>query len=157
MQPNSALLAVVLLPLALASAGCGRSVHTESRTLSESVSYDNPENQDRLKQALSAAGIPYDVVIEQRNQEFVRWDVSHSKTVERIQDSLFAPPGRSISLDDERQSRFKAWLEQRGIPYRTMVEDQREYIVWDEADAGRVRAWEEFPSYFDNPPISPRQ
>jgi hypothetical protein len=36
-----------------------------------------------------------------------------------------------------------------------MIEDQREYITWEEADAERVRAWEEFPSYYDSPPISP--
>ena len=151
------IVAVLLLPLAFASAGCGPSAHTEWPTLSESISYGDAADQERFKQALSAAGIPYDVVIEQKNQEFVRWDASHSRAVERIKDSLFLPSGRNISLDDQRQSRFKAWLEQRGIPYRTMIEEQREYVIWEEADAERVRAWEEFPSYYDDPPISPKQ
>jgi hypothetical protein len=26
-----------------------------------------------------------------------------------------------------------------------------EYVVWEEADGDRVRAWGEFPPYYDNP------
>lgn len=148
---------VIVLALVLASAGCHRPVDTESRTLTESVSYSNAEDQERFKQALSDAGIPFDVVVAQRNQEFVRWDASYTKAVERIEDSIFLPSGRSISFDVATQSRFKSWLERSGIPYRTMIEDGREYIVWEAADAERVRSWEEFPSYYDDPPVSPRQ
>jgi len=38
----------------------------------------------------------------------------------------------------------------RGIPFRTVVEGGREYIIWEEIHAERVRAWEEFPSYYGN-------
>lgn len=149
--------AAIVLPAVLVSAGCEHRVDTESRTLTESVAYSDAEDQERFKQALSSAGIPYDVVIEQRNEEFVRWDASYTEAVERIQDAIFVPSGRSISFDAARQARFKSWLEHSGIPYRTMIEDNREHIVWEAADAERARSWEEFPSYYDDPPISPQR
>lgn len=159
LQPGDPMRIVVILVLlpALAITGCDFRVHTESRTISESISYGDAEDQERFKQALSAAGIPYEVVVERRNQEFVRWDAAHGEAVERIKETLFLPSGRHISLDDQRQARFKAWLEQRRIPYRTMMQNQREYVVWEEADAERVRAWPEFPPYYDNPPNSSRR
>ena len=151
----------IVIALSVASAvlceGCDVRVHSESRTLTESVSYGNAEDQERFKQALSNAGIPYDVVTEHRSQEFVRWDASYSEAVQGVKDSIFLPSGRNLSLDEARQLRFKEWLQQQGIPFRTMVEDGREYIVWEEVDAERVRVWNEFPSYYDNPPTAPRQ
>jgi hypothetical protein len=148
---------VIVLSILVVLGGCDHRVESESRTLSESVSYSNTQHQEQLKQALASAGIPFDVVTAQRGQEFIRWDARYSAQVERITDSIFLPPGRSIRFDVERQYQFKAWLEKNGIPYRTMIEDGGEYVVWEEADAERVRAWPDFPSYFDDPPISSRQ
>jgi hypothetical protein len=147
---------LLLIAFALLCEGCDRRVSSESRTLTESVSYSDAESQERFKEALSTAGIPYEVATEQRNQEFVRWDATYSEAVERVKDSVFLPPGRNISLDETRQLRFKSWLQENAIPFRTMNDDGREYIVWEEADSERVRAWNEFPSYYDNPPISSR-
>jgi hypothetical protein len=146
----------ILLSL-LALLGCDYRAETKSRTTSEGVSYGDVSDQERFKQALSGAGIPFEVAIEQRGQEFVRWDASYSAEVKRIKDSLFLPSGRNLRLDPERQSQFKAWLEQNEVPYRTMVQEDGEYVVWEEADAARVRAWPPFPAYYDNPPASPRQ
>jgi hypothetical protein len=148
---------VIVLSILALLGGCDPRVKSEWRTLSESVSYSDTADQERFKQALVSAGVPFDIVTEQRGQEFVRWDARYSAQVERITDSIFLPPGRSIRFDAERQYRFKAWLEKNGIPYRTMIEDGGEYVVWEEADAERVRAWPDFPSYFDDPPISSRQ
>ena len=145
------------LVVLIALSGCDHPVESESQPLSQSVSYSDTNDQERFKQALTSAGIPFDVVPAQRAPEFVRWDVKYSAQVERIPDSIFLPAGRSIRFDAERQSQFKAWLEKNGIPYRTMIEDGGEYVVWEEADAKRVRAWPDFPAYFDDPPISPRQ
>lgn len=145
------------LVVLIALDGCDHPVQSESQPLSESVSYSDTNDQERFKQALTSAGIPFDIVPAQRAQEFVRWDVKYSAQVERIQDSIFLPAGRSIRFDPERQSQFKAWLEKNGIPYTTMLEEGGEYVVWEEADAKRVRAWPDFPAYFDDPPSSPRQ
>ena len=134
--------------------GCDHHVSSESRTISESVSYSDPADQERFKQALTSAGIPFDVVTEQRNQEFIQWDARYSAQVERVKDSIFPPPGRSIALDSKWQARFKTWLDENGIPYTTVIADEGEYVVWDEADAKRVRAWPDFPAYYDDPPIS---
>jgi hypothetical protein len=141
----------------LALGGCDYRVATTSRTTSESVAYSDASDQERFKQALSSAGIPFDVVIEQRGQESVRWDASYSAQVDRIKDSLLLPSGRNLRLDPQRQSQFKAWLEKNTVPYRTIVQADGEYVVWEEADAERVRAWPQFPAYYDNPPASPRQ
>lgn len=138
----------ILLSL-LALVGCDGRVETQSRTTSEGVSYSNANDQERFKQALSGAGIPFEVTTEQRGQEFVRWEARYSAQVDRIKDSLFLPSGRNIRLDPERQAQFKAWLEQNAVPYRTMVQDDGEYVVWEEADAERVRAWPQFPAHHD--------
>ena len=147
---------ILVILLALAETGCVRH-ETESRTIWESVSYSDAKDQERFEQALTAGGIPYKVVTRERAQEFVEWDAGYSAQVEQIKDSLFLPSGRNIRLDPERQARFKAWLDHHSIPYRTMIEVDGEYVVWEESDAERVRGWDEFPSYYDNPPISPRQ
>lgn len=145
---------ILVVGVALASVGCDYHVDTQSRMLSESISYGDANDQERIKKALSNAGIPYRVVVRERAQEFVEWDAQYSSQVERIKESLFLPSGRNLRMDAERQSRFKAWLNSNGVPYRTMTEQDGEYIVWEEADAERVRSWEEFPPYYDNPPVS---
>jgi hypothetical protein len=145
----------LLLAIAILSAGCERHVHTESRTLSEGISYEDAERQERFKQALSTAGVPFKVVARERGQEFVEWEAQYSSEVERVQDSIFVPPGRSIRFDMKTQSRFKEWLEHNGIPYRTLTEKDGEWVVWEQADAERVRAWKEFPAHYGNAEASP--
>src|SRR5262245_41862494 len=140
----------ILLSL-LALVACEPRVETSSRTTAESVSYGNARDQERFKQALQSAGIPFEVATEQRGQEFVRWDASYSAQVKRIKDSLFLPAGRNLRLDPQRQSQFKAWLDQNAVPYRTMAQEDGEYVVWEAADDARVRAWPQFPAYYDNP------
>lgn len=146
---------IAALVIAFAS-GCELRTRTESSTLLESVSYSDATKQLRLKDALSRSGIPYKIEIDD-GKEFVRWETAYSAQVRRVQDSLFLPPGRNIHMDSDRQSRFKAWLEQQGIPYRTMPEGGDEFIVWDETDAERVRSWEEFPGCFGDPSMCERQ
>jgi hypothetical protein len=150
------IIAILLVTIAVACTGCKLRVETEPKTLSEGVSYGNTEDQERFKQALTTARIPYDVTV-QNNKESIYWDVSYSKAVEKVKDSLFVPSGRNISLDEQDQPRFKAWLEQRKIPYRTMIENKREYIVWEEVDSKRVQEWEDFPPYRDATLITPGQ
>lgn len=148
---------ISLLLSVLALVGCDHRVETESRTTSAGVSYSDARDQELFKQALSSAGIPFDVTTEQRGQEFVHWGASYSAQVNQIKDSLFLPAGRSLRLDPERQTQFKAWLEENAVPHRTMVQEDGEYVVWEEVDAERVRAWPQFPPYFGNPSVSPRQ
>lgn len=114
---------ILVILLALAGLGCVRDVETQSQTISESVSYGDAKDQERLKQALTTARIPYAVVTRERGQEFVEWDAKYSPQVERIKDSLFLPSGRNIRFDPERHARFKAWLDHNSIPYRTMIQD----------------------------------
>jgi hypothetical protein len=137
--------------LVIASAsGCEVRTRSESKTLSESVSHSDAAKQQRFKEALSRSGIPFEVEIKD-GREFVHWEAAYSAEVRRVEDIIFLPPGRHIHMDADRQSRFKAWLDVQGIPYRTMLDGGDEYIVWDDVNADRVRAWGEFPNCHDDP------
>lgn len=96
----------IVLAILVALAGCDPGVQSESQTLYDSVSYGNAANQERLKQARSSAGIPFEVVTEQRGQEFIRWEARYSAQVERVKDSIFLPSARSIHFDPARQSAY---------------------------------------------------
>jgi hypothetical protein len=50
------------------------------------------------------------------------------------------------------EPQFKAWLEENAVPYRTMVQEDGEYVVWEEVDAERARA-----RAHDNPSVSLRR
>ena len=146
-----------IIAFLLAGTGCKFRVDTDStvpRVVSEGRSYDNAEEQERFKQGLSAAGIPYKVT-KRNDREFISWETKYNLAVEKVEFSRFLPPGRSISLDEQRQSRFKAWLKQTEIPYKTILIGKREYVIWDEADSKRVQGWEELHSSQDDTQISP--
>ncbi len=148
----------LIVALVIACAGCELQVDTTPKTMAPTgISYRDAKEQERFKRALSKAGIPYEVSVH-KNQEFVDWDPSYSEAVEEVKDSLLPlPPGRHINLDERRQSLFKEWLKQRKVPYTTKIVDKREFIIWEKADANRVRAWEGFPSYYDEMQAPPRQ
>ena len=140
------IITVCLFLISLAGAGCDLRVDTEpKKMLSEGISYDDANYQQRFKQALSKAAIPYEVVVE-HNKETIYWDSSYSAAVVNAQDSLDLPPGRNVRLDEPRLVRFKVWLDKRRIPYETVNIDGRKYITWAKADTKRVKMWEEFPS-----------
>jgi hypothetical protein len=149
----------VIITFLLAGTGCKFRVDTDPtdpRVVSEGRSYDNAEEKKRFKQGLSAAGIPYKVT-ERNNREFISWETKYNLAVEKVEFSRFLPSGRSISLDEQRQSRFKVWLKQTKIPYKIILIGKREYIIWDEADSKRVQEWEELHSSQEKTLISPEQ
>lgn len=145
---------VIILSILVALGGCDPQAKVEPRTIYDSASFSRTNDQERFKQALAEAGVQFEVVTEQSGKQLIRWEYAYSAQVKRINDTMFPPPGRSIRFDPERQFQFKEWLEKNGVPYRTMmVQDDGEYVVWEEVDAKRVRAWPDFPAYFDDPPI----
>jgi hypothetical protein len=147
----------LIIAFLLIGTGCKFRVDTDSanpRVVSEGRSYDNAEEQERFKQGLSAAGIPYKLT-KRNNREFVSWEPKYNLAVEKVEFSRFLPSGRSISLDEQRQSRFKVWLKQTKIPYKTLLIGKREYIIWDQADSKRVQEWEELHSSQDGTLVSP--
>jgi hypothetical protein len=48
------------------------------------------------------------------------------------------PNGRNVSMDGEEMQRFKQWLTESHIPYRTQFHDGREFVVWEQEDTARV-------------------
>jgi hypothetical protein len=48
------------------------------------------------------------------------------------------PNGRNVGMDGEEMQRFKQWLTERRIPYRTQFHDGREFVIWDEENTAEV-------------------
>jgi hypothetical protein len=58
---------LIVLSILVVLGGCDHRVKSEWRTLSESVSYSDPHDQERFKQALASAGVPFDVVTNSKH------------------------------------------------------------------------------------------
>jgi hypothetical protein len=120
----------------------------ETVYLGASLSYS--DEQEQLKGALAAAGVPFTIEIE-NGKEFIRWDAEDAGRARAVSEAIFGPDppeGRSISYDSERQEQFKAWLSANGIPFTTIVNRDREYVVWEESASSQVEAWPYLPDSF---------
>jgi hypothetical protein len=130
---------------------------TERKLVSESVSYEDPDEHRRFKDALDEANVPYETYVNEKGKEFVRWRPEVRGTVQAVQAKVFGPDlpaGRNIHFEGDMGALLKSWLAENDIPFTVIVNRGKEYVVWDETDNERVRSWESFPSYYDNPPIS---
>src|SRR5204863_1278214 len=80
-----------------------------------SVWYSNAETQQRLKDGLTKAGIPFRTRME-RGKEYVSWPPEHDAAAEKIseqaRDGDLQAPRRSIAFGTaEMQKEFIAWLD----------------------------------------------
>jgi hypothetical protein len=136
-----ATIAVIVLVVATA---CIRVDSSGGSSLaSEGYSLSDPAKQERLKQELTAAGVPFTTKTLD-GQEFVHWDASHAERANAVRVALLGPDlpsGRHISYDAETQTRFKSWLTENGIPFSTAVKEGREYVIWEENVDDKVRKW----------------
>jgi len=115
---------------------------------SEAIRYDDPNEYARFKDALRDAKVPHELFVAIDGKEYVRWKSKDSATVARVTTQLFGEPlapGRSLYLAEPRHKEFKNWLADNGIPFETQVNRGKEYVVWEDADYGRVAKWEHFP------------
>jgi len=99
-----------------------------------SSSYSDPAMQQRLKDELAKAGIPYALDVTD-GKEFIKWPVEHNAAVEDIKrrrvDTLFSG-GRNASFPDPAlRKEFTDWLTQRGITYEVVNSSGGEFVVWD--------------------------
>jgi hypothetical protein len=118
------------------------------RLVSESRTYADPAKQSRFKSALKDAVIHHEIYTGDDGREYVRWKGEDSAAVERIQVQLFGEPlpdGRHIHFGAPHHERFKKWLTDNGIPFKTRQSDGKEYIVWNAVDYPKISQWEYFP------------
>jgi hypothetical protein len=123
----------------------------EQRLVTESTSYSDAVQQQQFKQALKDAGIQYEIHVGTDGKEYVEWKAADKDSVEKIQNSLFGAPlpqGRHINFDVKTNEQFKSWLKANNIPYKTQLNEGKEFIVWEEVDSPKVAKWEYFPSYY---------
>ena len=136
-----ATIAVIVL---VAATACVRfESHDGSKLASEGYSLSDPAKQERLKQELTAAGVPFTIKTID-GQEYVHWDASQADRANAVRIALLGPDlpsGRNISYDAETQAKFKSWLAENGIPFSTAVNEGREYVIWEENVDDKVRKW----------------
>jgi hypothetical protein len=120
---------------------------TAAKTVREGASLADPKEQAEFERRLSEAGVPFE--IETRHGDrFAYWSEEHSVAANRAKASVIGEPlphGRNISFSPpEQQERFKAWLEENSIPYKTQISRGREFVVWDEANTEKVESWKHY-------------
>lgn len=111
-----------------------------------SVSYSDPDTQQRLKDGLREAGIPFTLKM-QDGKEFVGWPAEHNVAAEAINEKVRAGPFRSGSNahipDAQLQQQFVAWLEKKGIRHEVAKSDGKDYVVWDPGAGDAIREFME--------------
>lgn len=115
-------------------------------TTTRSVSYSDPEMQQRLKDGLRTAGVPF-TVKTQDGKEFVGWDAEHAAAATAVDDRIKEgplPSGRNVHFGDPAvQKQFADWLGQKGIQHEVVESDGRDYIVWNGGAGDTVREFME--------------
>jgi len=100
------------------------------------VSYGDPEDNQRAKEELGRAGIPF-TVENREGKEWISWPPEHEAAAQAVQERMrnAVPNGRNVSFPDapDRQKAFTDWLTRNGIKYEVVRRRGREIIVWDEA------------------------
>jgi hypothetical protein len=111
-----------------------------------SVSYSDTDTQQRLKDGLREAGIPFTVKM-QDGKEFVGWPAEHNAAAEAINEKVREGPfraGRNAHIPDpELHKQFVGWLEKKGIKHEVVRSDGKDYIVWDQGGGDAVREFME--------------
>lgn len=110
------------------------------------TSYSDPAMQQRLKDELARAGIPYALDVAD-GKEYIKWSAEHNAAVEDIQrrriHGMFSG-GRNASFPDPAlRQEFTDWLTQRGIPYEIVNSNGKEFVVWEKGANDLVRQFME--------------
>lgn len=110
-----------------------RSRTGESR---HSVSYGDPDMQQRLKDALREAGIPFTVTTRD-GKEFVGWSPEHNAAADAVNEKVRSGPlgaGRNVHFPDPKMhQQFVDWLNQKGVKHQVGKLHGKDYVAWDES------------------------
>jgi hypothetical protein len=101
-----------------------------------SVRHGEPVAQQRMKDALREAGIPFSVEVRD-GQEFLTWPPAHNEAALAVIDRFGGKPltdGRNAHFPDPAvQKQFTDWLAQRGIKHEVVTTHGDAFVVWDPA------------------------
>ncbi len=101
---------------------------------SSSVWYSDADKQQRLKEELAKAGIPFKVETR-KGKEYVAWSQEHNAVAEAISGKLRDGPfpnGRQTRFQDPAmQKEFADWLTSKGVKHETVKQHGEEWIFWD--------------------------
>ena len=115
---------------------------TRPGSVTRSISYGDPAMQQRLKDALREAGVPWSVKM-QDGKEFVTWPAEHNAAAEAVDAKLREGPlpgGRNVHFPDPaQQKQFTDWLAQKGIEHEVVKTDGKDFVVWKDGSRNAVR------------------
>ncbi len=115
-------------------------------TTTRSVSYSDPELQQRLKDGLRAAGVPF-TVKTQNGKEFVGWEPEHAAAAMAVDAKIKESPlpdGRNVHFPDPNlHKQFTDWLTQKGIEHQVVTMRGDDYVVWNESRGDLAREFVE--------------
>lgn len=95
-----------------------------------SVSYSNPQTQQRLKDELARAGIPF-TTDSREGREYVNWSREHNAAAQKIQETLHGPRGIHFG-SAQSQKDFVEWLAKRKIKSAIVRHEGNDYVTWDD-------------------------
>ena len=99
-----------------------------------SVWYSDPQMQQRLKDELAKAGIPFTTRGGTDGKEYIGWSQEHDAAAEKIQEKV---RGADIPLgihfgSAEFQKEFIAWLAKQNIKSEIVQRDGKDHVTWDD-------------------------
>jgi hypothetical protein len=111
------------------------------------VHHSNQDVQQRLKNALRDAGIPYRTEMRD-GQEFITWPPAHNTAaravIERFDGKPLGNNQRNAQFPDPAlQKQFTDWLAKQGIKHEVVTSYGMELVVWDESAGDLVRQYME--------------
>jgi hypothetical protein len=113
-----------------------------TKSITRSVSYSDPDMQQRLKDGLRAAGVPF-MVKMQDGKEFVGWAAEHAAAAQAVDEKIRESPlpaGRNVHFPDPTVTKqFTDWLAQKGVEHQVVTIRGEDYVVWDEARGDLTR------------------
>lgn len=146
-------IALLLAPCLISCDDVGVSTSSETRLMYVDHSYERSEEQQRFKEALRQAGVPFETHMGEDGREHVRVAAEYNGAVDAVVAEFrgpILPSGRYLGFFDQATSSdFKTFLNENQIHYETVEKNGHEYVIWSERDTARVKRWQYFPRDYD--------
>jgi hypothetical protein len=106
------------------------------------VMYTDPELQQKVKDGLREAGVPYTTTTRE-GKEYIGWPPEHNEMAEAVIEKIVGPAlpnDRNVHFPDAAvQKEFVEWLEKKGVGYEIVKSRGVDHVVWNEAAGNLVR------------------
>lgn len=105
-----------------------------ARIGSRSVSYSDPDTQQRLKDELARAGVPFTTEARE-GKEYVAWPREHDTVAEAVQKRIHEGPfpgGRNGHFPDAKlQKDFTDFLKRKGVRHEVVKTRGEDWVYWE--------------------------